>query len=390
MKKPIAALVIVLSVFSIIALAGCGSSGGGTATTTTSVSTASTTSTTTTTLASNPTARSIGQSAIVANSAILGVSNIGTAVGDASGTTGDPTQTFGRVQMQNVSANMIPVAPPASFFAVRDSSWDGFVNVESLHTGEVVSLRFSTMAGAAIDGALLSSMPQKQIADATGINWDNLVSPETISWVSGFTAWLSPGPDYHKYQNIASLWDYILWASVLPKVQIYAQSIATAHGVGTIPPLSTPDTTIPDNLIGGFQGTVTREVSATNYGVNLAIIGTMEYNTSIIPSHEVPASLAGEGIVTLPDSTEVVIPGMNLGFQTNVHGGVVPSTGTVTWILTKEGNTWSGTLTLNGADRTASGTIDKDGVLDGTLYLDAIGGAIVTVEGQTINVTAPQ
>ena len=61
----------------------------------------------------------------------------------------------------------------------------------------------------------------------------------------------------------------------------------------------------------------------------------------------------------------------------------------MSWIFTREANTWSGSATLNGADHTATGTVSKNGSSEGTLYLDALGGAIVTIEGQTIFVTAP-
>jgi hypothetical protein len=78
---------------------------------------------------------------------------------------------------------------------------------------------------------------------------------------------------------------------------------------------------------------------------------------------------------------------MLLHFETNVHGGVVPSTGTFDWLLTKEGYTWTGTTYIN-SDRTGTGEVKRDGTVMGTLYLDAIGGAVVTVEGVTIPVTA--
>jgi hypothetical protein len=133
---------------------------------------------------------------------------------------------------------------------------------------------------------------------------------------------------------------------------------------------------------------VTRDATATNYGVNLSFLGTMEYATYITPAHEVPKALTGEGTVTLP-SGYIVNLSMSLGFVTNEAGGIIPSRGTMNWSMTISGEAWSGTATLNGGDHTASGDVKKAGTAVGTLYLNALGGAVVTIEGVTYNVTAP-
>jgi len=377
MKKYLVLLSLIISVVSLSALIGCGQSA------TTSTATTTTSSTTTTVSSAYNSGQQTGQAASIANTAILGISNVGTAIGNTAGISGSPTQTFA-LGIRNLTT--IPVAPLASFFITREAGWDGYVNVESIHSGEIVSLRFSTLAGEIINGAIFSNPSQKKIALISGIDWDDLVSTEGIpesTWASALPAWIfSP-----TYQDIDSLWDYILWSSVLSKVHSFAQAKIGSFPV--IPPFSTPASTIPDDMIGGFQGTVTREVSASNYGVDLSFIGTMEYNTSITPAHEVPKSLWGGGTVTLPGGQIVLISSMDLGFITNEAGGVIPTTGSINWIFTREADTWSGTASLNGASHTASGIIYKNGSQEGTLYLDALGGAIVTIEGVTINVTAP-
>jgi len=361
---------------------GCGSS------TSTDTTTTTTTVTTTTLGPASGAASAAGTGASVGTTALLGIANIGSVVGNTGSITGAPSASSALgLRAATVMAFTIPVAPPDSFLASQEASWDGYLTVSSLHTGETVSIRFLTTGGAVINGAIFSAPTQKKIADISGINWDDLVSPETITttmWSTGFSHWLNlMDPNYHAYQDINSMWDYLLWSTILPKVHTYAETIHAG-----LPAFSTPTATIEVDMMGGFQGTVTRDASATNYGVNLSFLGTMEYATYIDPAHEVPKSLTGEGTVTLPNDTVVALS-MNLGFVTNESGGIIPSCGTMDWSFPLSGEAWSGTATLNGGDRTASGDVKKNGTAVGTLYLDASGGAVVTIEGVTYNVTNP-
>jgi hypothetical protein len=379
MKKGWVFVLLVIGLVSLGILFGCGSS--------TSTDTTTTTTTTTTLGPSSAPASAVGTGASVANTALLGVANVGTAVGNSSAITGDPSKTSSSSVLSALTSafTTIPVAPPSSFFDVKDSSWNGYLVVPSLHTGEVVSIRFSTMGGIVIDGLIFATPSQKKIADVPGINWDDLVDPSKIfpTGIASIGAWAT-GPT-QTYQNINSMWDYIMWSSVLPQVRQYA---ITQGAPPTMALFATPASTLPDDMVGAFQGTVTREASTTNYGVNLSFLGTMEYATYIDPAHEVPKSLTGEGTVTLPDGTAVALT-MSLGFVTNESGGIIPSRGTMDWSFTLSAEVWSGTATLNGGDRTASGNVKKNGVEVGTLYLNASGGAIVTIEGVTYNITNP-
>ncbi len=97
--------------------------------------------------------------------------------------------------------------------------------------------------------------------------------------------------------------------------------------------------------------------------------------------------MTGEGTVTLPNGTVVSIFDIDLDFQTNIHGGVVPSNGAFNWSFTLSGEAWSGTTYID-PDSTGTGEVKRNGTPVGTLYLDAIGGAVVTIEGVTIPVTA--
>ena len=379
MKKGWVFVLLVIGLVSLGIMFGCGSS--------TSTDTTTTTTTTTTLGPSSAPASAVGTGASVGTTALLGVANVGSAVGNTSAITGDPSKTSSSsVLSALVSAfETIPVAPPDSFFSSREASWDGYCVVPSLHTGEVVSVRFSTLGGIIIDGAIFATPSQKKIADIPGINWDDLVDPSKIfpTGIASIGAWATDPS--RTYQNINSMWDYIMWSSVLPQVRQYA---ITQGAPPTMALFATPASTLPDDMVGGFQGTVTRDASATNYGVNLSFLGTMEYCTSITPAHEVPKSLSGGGTITLPDGTAVTLT-MNLGFVTNESGGIIPSTGSMDWSFTLSGEAWSGTATLNGGDRTASGDVKKNGTAVGTLYLNASGGAIVTIEGVTYNITNP-
>jgi hypothetical protein len=234
---------------------------------------------------------------------LLGVGDVGGALGNICGISGSPTQEFSASALLH-SAGIkafvpIPVAPPASFFLTREASWDGYLNVESLHTGETVSLQFRTFNGALISGEIFSG---KRIASMEGINWDDLADTTGITtseWQTAMLAWIGHPPVYN---TINSMWDYILWSSVLNKVYVYANTYnpfavsggVHAYSVPTFPILATPTSEVFGDMIGSFAGRVSREVSATNYGVNLLVVGSMEYNTSITPNHEVPKYLTGE------------------------------------------------------------------------------------------------
>lgn len=352
-------------------------------TTTTTIISTSTTSTTSTTIDPivSSLGDSIGKSASLANSTILGMSAVGTTVGNICGFAGNPTQ---EAAASAVNAFTTPVAPPESFFAHRDASWNGYLTAESIHIGEIVLLQFSTFGGDIINGSIFSSPSTKEIALVSGIDWDDLLKGLSTAELNSIVIWGIVPPQ--TYQAIDSMWDYILWSSVLPKVR---QAFIDQGAPESIAEFTNPVSTIPDDMLGSFQGTVTRDASSSNYGVNITFVGSMEFDTSLTPSHEVPKTLTGEGTVTLPGGTAIDISNIDLGFQTDVLGGVIPGTGSFDWSFVMSAETWSGTCTLNGAERTATGTISKNGSPEGTLYLDALGGAIVTIEGQTIFVTAP-
>ena len=414
MKKCLLGLALVVLFGSMIVLSGCDSlvgpsetsttsavattttATGGTTTTTAAGGTTTTTSATTTTTSAGlgASGTAVGQSASASTALLLGVADIGSGIGDICGISGDPSQTFGSLSGGLYSSGIramsaVQVAAPPSFLLTREASWDGWLNVEGLHTGETVSLRFSTFNGDIIDGSIFGT---KQIASLEGINWDDLASSTSLissaEWSTAISYWtLHPAV----YNTINSMWDYILWSSVLNNVHDnYAFADGGLHAaIPYIPSfhvLAIPTAEVGD-MMGSFAGTVTREGSASNYGVDLLVVGTMEYNTSITPNHEVPTSLTGEGTVTLPSGLVVTLSNMRLGFETNVHDGVVPSNGTFIWDFTLSGEAWSGTTYIN-ADRTGTGEVSRDGIVVGTMSLDAIGGAIVTIEGVTIPVTA--
>lgn len=390
----------------MVIMGGCGDVAGPseTATTTTAGGTTTTTSSTTSTTSAGlgASGTAIGQSASASTNLILGVANVGSAVGNICGISGDPTQTFSSLSSGLYGSGIramaaVQVAAPPSFLLTREAGWDGYLTVASLHTGETVSLQFRTFNGELISGEIFSG---KQIASLEGINWDDLASSTDISsaeWQAAIIAWvLDSSPSY---TTINSMWDYILWSSVLNQVYDYAQiyyPIAYSGGLHAAMPmpiipsfhvLAIPTAEVFGDMIGSFAGRVTREASASNYGVDLTIIGTMEYNTSITPNHEVPTSLTGEGTVTLPGGLVVTLSDMRLGFETNFNGGVIPSNGTFIWSFTLSGEAWSGTTYIN-ADRTGTGEVMRDGIVVGTMSLDAIGGASVIIDGVTIEVTA--
>ncbi len=408
MKKVLLGLSLFLLFGAVIAMTGCESVVGPSDTSTTAAPATTTTTaaggttttvsgvTTTTSVGLYSTGTAIGQSAALSSGLLLGVGNIGSGVGNLCGISGDPSQTYsssgGGLSSASINAmTTIPVAPPDSFFLTREAGWDGYLTVESLHTGETVSLQFSTFNGVTINGAIFGG---KQIAKISNIDWDDLVSPEgipTSEWSSIYIWASSPS-----YEAINSMWDYILWSSVLNKVNAFVHNYypfgysGGLHAAFIPPPLpvfAKPTSEVFGDMVGSFAGTVTRDASASNYGVDLLVVGSMEYDTSITPNHEVPKYLTGEGTVTLPGGLVINLSNMYLIFETNVHGGVVPSTGTFDWNFTLSGEAWSGTTYIN-SDRTGTGEVRRGGVAVGTMSLDAIGGAIVTVEGVTIPVTA--
>lgn len=353
-----------------IIIVGCGSS-------------ADTSGVATTTLTTAESAVALGKAISLGNSALFNLSNVGIAVSNSSG----KANNIGPASLALLKTKTtIDVAPPDSFFDAQSSDWNGYLTVPSLHTGETVTVRFRTLGGEVINGSFFSSPTQKKIADIPGVDWDDLVDPESIFSNSykifKIQTWAANSS--RTYRNIVSLWDYIMWSSVLSQVRSYTSAIVGL----SMPNFSTPASTLPEDLLGGFEGTVTREASPSNYGVNLTFVGTMEYCTSITPPHEVPTTLSGGGTISLPSGMAINLI-MNLGFVTNEAGGVIPTTGTMAWKFTASREVWSGTATINGASRTASGTVKRSGIEVGTLYLDALGGAVVTIEGTTYNVTAP-
>jgi len=379
-------ILLALSVIGLgFMVSGCSSASSSSDTTMAAVTTTTAGGPTTTSAATtttnpliNSTGQQIGQSASIGAGLLLGVANVGSAVGNMCGISGSPTQSFAVH-----SYTTIPVPPPDSFFATQEAGWDGTLQVPSLHTGEVVSVKFSTFGGTPINGAIFTNPLPKMIAKINGINWNNLINTTGISaldWATNMPAWVASP----QYEIINSMWDYILWSSVLNQVH----SIAEGIHAGT-PAFAIPTSSIPADMIGSFYATVTRDATAYNYGVNLTTIGTMEYSTSIIPNHEVPVALTGEGTVTLPSGQVITLSNMSLGFQTNLNGGTIPSSGSFYWSFVISGETWSGTTYIN-SDRTATGEVSKNGSPVGTMYLDAIGGAIVTIEGQTVFITAQQ
>jgi hypothetical protein len=373
-KSTLYGLLTLICLLVIVATYGCGST-----------SSDSTTTTTVPGPLATP-AAAVGTGASVGTAALLGIANVGTGISNAGAITGDPTKTSAASLRASIAKafTTIPVAPPSSFFTSQSTTWDGYLVVPSIHTGETVSIRFSTVNGMVIDGTIFGT---KEIAAVTDINWDDLVDPATIfpSKVPKIITWTQTAPQ--TYAGINSMWDFIMWGSVLPQVHTYAQIEANKVYPITLPAFTRPVAPVPDYMIGAFQGTVTREASASNYGVDLSFFGTMEYATYITPAHEVPKALTGEGTVTLPGGNTVNL-NMALGFITNEAGGIIPTTGTLNWNMVISGETWSGTATLN-SDRSASGDVKKAGTAVGTLYLSPSGGAIVTIEGTTYNVTAP-
>ncbi|MFH1826547.1 MAG: hypothetical protein ABH823_04565 [bacterium] len=414
MNKKLVVGMFLIALASIVVI-GCSASTGGEAGGT------PTTTTTTTNAALNEAASDAGTAAGAAGTAASGIGSLGESLGGVmltNSTGGAPGVSATGIQTM-VAA---PVSQLDPLFETKTAAWNGVTTIEGIIAGSTVEVTLTTSGGATVDGTLLTASPTKQIVDITGmtgITWENLLAGNITesNFAVGVLNW-SNAPDY---ENVNSVFDYVLWSTVLDSVEDYfdailaSSTVRTALGASTdedVPTelgveLNTPAATADDKL-AGFSGTFTLVTGEgeDEITVDLTYTGTMTAQTFTFPisfstplgsisldnfttNVEVPTAVSGSGTITSAGNT-TTINSFSLALTTTVDGTNVGAEGSMT--ITYDDDelgvivfVFDGTLDLTG-ETDSVGVVTEDGTTIGSVTLNfATGTGNITIAAESID-----